>query len=424
LRLSRARAGSLRSARAPARWLALALALAACSTAIGSASAQDTRDAQRRLDQVKRELKDVASERRRIEGQRSDATRQLRAADEQLGHSGRALSDTEQQLQREQSSLQSLQQRRAELQSILAVQRRQLAQLLRAAYTVGNDAPLQLLLAQDRVADANRVLALHGYLQRDRARRIAALTAQLQELDVVEEQINATRAALDAAKARQHAQLAQLQRDRVARAQTVAQLEQRYRDRAAREQALGRDAKGLEQVLAQLRATAAREAQRKAAAAREAARQAAAAHGQPRSNRRPAPAIANATPLQVGGLGWPVSGALLARYGGTLPDGGTSQGVLIGAPTGTSVRAVADGRVVFADWMNGYGLIVIVDHGNGSMSLYAHNEALLRDVGDSVKRGDAVASVGNSGAPGRPALYFELRRNGQPVDPVAWLQKR
>lgn len=424
MRLSRTRRathGDARASRAPA-WLAVATA--ACVLAAGAAPAQDARNAQHQLDQVKRELKDVAADRRRIEGQRSDATRQLRAADEQLGHSSRALSQTEQQLQREQSSLQALQQRRAGLQSTLGVQRQQLARLLRAAYTVGNDAPLKVLLAQDRVADANRVLALHGYLQRDRARRIAALTAQLRELDVVEQQIVQARTALDADKARQHAQLAQLQRDRVTRAQTVAQLEARYRDRAEREQALGRDAKGLEQVLAQLRAAAAREAQRKAAAAREAARAAAAARGQPRNTRRPPPAIANAAPLQVGGLGWPVSGALLAGFGGTLPDGGTSQGVLIGAPTGTSVRAVADGRVVFADWMNGYGLIVIVDHGNGTMSLYAHNEALLRDVGDSVKRGDAVASVGNSGAQGSPALYFELRRNGQPVNPVGWLQKR
>jgi len=416
---------SWRSARPSPRAVAwLGCAVAACVFAIGSAPAQDARDAQHKLDQVRRELKDVAAERRRIEGQRSDATRQLRAADEQLGHSSRALSETRQQLLREQSSLQALQQRRAGLQSTLAVQRRQLAQLLRAAYTVGNAAPLKVLLAQDRVADANRVLALHGYLQRERARRIAALTAQLQELDLVEQQIAQARDALDAANVRQRAQLAQLQRDRVARAQTVAQLEARYRDRADREQALGRDAKGLEQVLAQLRAAAAREAQRKAAAAREAARQAAAARGQPRGSHRPPPVVANAAPLQVGGLNWPVSGALLAGYGGTLPDGGTSQGVLIGAPAGTSVRAVADGRVVFADWMNGYGLIVIVDHGNGTMSLYAHNEALLRDVGDSVRRGDAVASVGNSGVAGRPALYFELRRNGQPVNPASWLQKR
>ncbi|HWU71297.1 MAG TPA: peptidoglycan DD-metalloendopeptidase family protein, partial [Pseudoxanthomonas sp.] len=104
--------------------------------------------------------------------------------------------------------------------------------------------------------------------------------------------------------------------------------------------------------------------------------------------------------------------------------GRTSSGVLIGAPVGTPVTAVADGTVVFAEWMTGYGLILIVDHGNGYMSLYAHNDTLLRNAGDAVKRGDPVARIGSSGGQGTPALYFELRRNGAPVDPTAWLQRR
>ena len=94
------------------------------------------------------------------------------------------------------------------------------------------------------------------------------------------------------------------------------------------------------------------------------------------------------------------------------------------AAAGTTVKAVADGRVVFADWMTGYGMILIIDHGNGYMSLYAHNDGLLRDAGDMVKRGDVVASVGKSGGQELPALYFELRRNGEPVDPRGWLQRQ
>jgi len=115
---------------------------------------------------------------------------------------------------------------------------------------------------------------------------------------------------------------------------------------------------------------------------------------------------------------------LLARYGGKLPDGRTSSGVLIGAPAGSTVTAVADGTVVFSDWMTGYGMILIVDHGNGYMSLYAHNDTLLKDAGARVSRGDAVAKVGNSGGQGVTALYFELRRGGQPVNPDSWLQRR
>ncbi|HEX2082572.1 MAG TPA: peptidoglycan DD-metalloendopeptidase family protein, partial [Xanthomonadaceae bacterium] len=144
-----------------------------------------------------------------------------------------------------------------------------------------------------------------------------------------------------------------------------------------------------------------------------------------RSGKRPPPpVIAHAQPIRVGGLGWPLSGTLITAYGGALPDGRRSQGVLIGAAAGTPVQAVANGKVVFAEWMSGYGLLCIVDHGDGYMSLYANNDGLLREAGSDVRRGDAVASVGNSGGQGVPALYFELRRNGQPVDPRAWLQKR
>ena len=410
------------------RALLAATVLAVAIGAIGNVDAQSSRDTQRKLERIKRELADVAAERRRIEGQRGTASTQLRAVDEQLGHSGRVLSETESSLARQQASLAQLQQRRDALQSTLGARRVELATLLRAAYTVGSAAPLKLMLAQDRVADANRVLTWHRYLQRERVRRIAELTAQLRELDTVEQQIVQQRSALDAARQQQREQLAQLQRDRNTRAQTVAQLEQRYRDRRSREQALGSDAKSLERLLAQLRAAAAREAERRTAAAR-----AARTTNKPGSSGKPgtaigprqaAPVIANAAPIQVGGLGWPLSGTLLAGYGGTLPGGGTSSGLLIGANTGATVKAVANGKVVFADWMNGYGLILIIDHGNGYMSLYAHNEALLRDAGDDVRRGDPVASVGNSGNQSRPGLYFELRRNGQPVNPGTWLQQR
>jgi septal ring factor EnvC (AmiA/AmiB activator) len=114
---------------------------------------------------------------------------------------------------------------------------------------------------------------------------------------------------------------------------------------------------------------------------------------------------------------------LLAGFGGTMPDGRSSEGLLIGAPAGATVKAVADGTVVYSEWMTGYGLLLIVDHGNGYMSLYANNDALLKDAGATVKKGDAVATVGSSGGHGRPALYFELRRGGQPVNPNTWLRR-
>ena len=401
----------MRVARA-AFWLGMALLLV---LPVG-AQAQSSRETARKLENVNRELKSVAAERRKLEGQRGEASRELRSADEAVGRSNRALRETERALAAEQQALDALQQRRDALQAGMAGKRAELAALLRAAYRVGGQAPLKVLLAQDRVADAQRALAYHGYLQRDRVARIQALTAELQQVDALQQQIQVRRDRLAATRRQQGAQVAELEQSRRQRAALVAKLDARYDARAAREKALGRDARALQRLLEQLRA---------AAAKAEAARRAAASRPKPPTPGTPLrKAVASGPALQVGGLGWPVAGSLLAAYGGKLPDGRASEGVLIGAVAGTTVKAVADGQVVFAEWMNGYGLILIVDHGNGYMSLYAHNDALLRDAGDAVKRGDPVATVGNSGGQGPAALYFELRRNGKPVDPKGWLQRR
>ncbi len=421
--------------RGPLWRLALSAALVLATLGAGPVAAQNPKETERKLQKLRTELKGVAQERKTLEGQRGQASRQLREADEKVARTSRGLAETETALQRESRALQELQQRRSELQAGLQAQRQELASLLRAAYRIGNNAPLKLLLSQDKVADANRTLAYHRYLQRERARRIGALTTDLTELETVEAQIVERQQALEGTRKQQKQQAATLADDRKTRAATVASLDERFKDRSEREKALGQDAKALETLLANLRAAAARaEAERKAAARRAAAEKAAAEKAEraaaasgtrppPRPGKTP-PAVASAPAPKVGGLGWPLSGNLLARYGGKLPDGRTSSGVLIGAAAGSTVTAVADGTVVFSDWMTGYGMILIVDHGNGYMSLYAHNDTLLRDAGGTVKKGDPVAKVGNSGGQGVTALYFELRRNGQPVDPSSWLQRR
>ena len=416
------------------RLATLCVVLAFAFAAVAPAPAQNQRETEKKLQRLRGELKDIARERRKLEDARGEAARKLREADEQVGKSSRSLSETMTALQREEAALAQLQQQRDEMRQRLGQQRQQLTALVRASYQMGSDAPLKVLLSQDRVADANRALAYHRYLQGDRARRIASLGTELKALDELERDIAARRAQLDATRNQQRAKVETLTRDRKTNAALTADLDQRYKDRSAREKALGQDARSLETLLANLRAAAARAAaERRAEARRVAAEQAAqkkaavarAPGNKPSpSNTSPRPVVANAPALKVGGLGWPLSGNLLARFGGRMPDGRSSAGVLIGAPTGSTVTAVADGSVVFSEWMTGYGLILIVDHGNGYMSLYAHNESLLRDVGDKVRRGDAVAKVGTSGGQGTPALYFELRRNGQPVDPSSWLQRR
>lgn len=397
------------------------LLLAYCLlVAVGVAAAQERDDAERKLKQVQTELKSVAAERRKLEGQRGEASRTLRQADEQVGGVQRTLRKTQDTLRQDSAALVELQAERARLAQDEAAKRAELARLLRAAQVAGQAAPLKALLAQDRVAEAERALAYQGYLQRGQVERLRVLSAELQRLDAVQHEIAERRASLDAATQAQAAQLASLQRAREERARLLAGIDQQYKDRASREKALGRDAKALQGLLAQLRAAAAR-------AARDAARAKARTDADPArrtdaGKRRPA--VASAPPLRVGGLGWPVAGNLLASFGGRLPDGRRSDGVLIAAPAGTAIKAVADGTVVFADWMTGYGNILIVDHGNGYMSLYAHADGLLKDAGTPVRRGDPVATVGTSGGQEMAALYFELRRNGAPVNPAGWLTRQ
>ena len=287
----------------------------------------------------------------------------------------------------------------------LGTQREQLAALVRASYQLGGDAPLKVLLAQDSVADANRALAYHRYVQRDRAQKITALTTELQALDDVERDIAARRVQLDAARQQQRAQVSTLEKDRKARAALTADLDQRYKDRSTREKALGQDARALERLLANLRAAAARaEAERKAAAKRAAANKPP-PHARQRP-RRARPATRHVTCASrrhaaasrgrhcAGVEGRRPGLAAVRQPAGALRRhacrmAARSSGVLIGAPAGSTVTAVADGSVVFSEWMTGYGLILIVDHGNGYMSLYAHNDtpaARCRRPGEARRR--------------------------------------
>jgi len=380
-----------------------ALALALCLGALAAPAAAQDADrakkeaaAQQRLEQLRRQIRDITAEQRALEGERGAASRELRAADAKVGEAVRALRRTEAGIATTETELQQLQSQQRTLEAGLSGQREALAALVRSAYALGRHEQLKLLLAQDRAADLARVLAYHRYFQADRQERIAGLIEELRALAALARQIQDQREVLEAARARQQADLAALEAQRGERATLLATLEAGFKDRAARLAALGKDEAGVVKLLEQLRDAVA-----------DIPRQV--DDNRPFASRR-------------GQLGRPLSGTVLAAFGGRLPDGRGSDGMLIAGTAGAEVRAVAPGRVAFSDWLKGYGLLTIVDHGDGWMSLYAFNDALLKDAGDWVRAGDPLATVGSSGGQGRPALYFELRRNGQPQDPKPWLR--
>jgi septal ring factor EnvC (AmiA/AmiB activator) len=391
------------------RWLlplccCLALSVPAFAKKPATApSPQSTAAAQKQLETVRAQIKALSDQQRALDDQRGAATRELREVDGKVAAAQRDLHGTEATIASLQADLERLQRQQSELAAGLSRQRAALATLLRSAYALGNHAQLQLLLEQDRMSDLARVLAYHRYFERDRQQRIVGLNAQLQTLAQVSEQVRARQQEMLAARARQKSELDALAAQRATRGKFVASLEASYRDQNARLHALGRDEKNTERLLARLRAAMARIAREPAV---------------PKAQRKPGDAN-----IPVGPLKLPLTGQVLAGFGGVMPDGHRSNGLLIAGAAGSEVRAVAAGRVAYADWLKGYGLLLIIDHGGGWMSLYAYNDSLLKNVGDNVGAGQAIANVGSSGGQGRPALYFELRHDGQPADPRSWLKR-
>lgn len=381
------------------RRLVLAACLAAAAVPAAAQPAEREKKeaaAEQQLQTLRQQIKAITAEQRNLEGERSQASKSLREADAQVGDAVRALRRTEAGIATTEIELRDLQVEQARLEAGLSEQREALAALVRSAYALGRHEQLKLLLAQDRMADLARVLAYHRYFQADRQERIAGLLDELQALATVAQRIQDQRDVLASALSQQQEDLTALEAQRADRAKVLANLESGFKDRAARLAALGRDEKTVLKLLEQLRDAVA-DIPRQVDDTR------------PFAGRR-------------GQLGRPLAGTVLAAFGGKLPDGRGSDGWLVAGTAGAEVRAVAPGRVAFSDWLKGYGLLVIVDHGDGWMSLYAFNDALLKDVGDWVRAGDPLATVGSSGGQGRPALYFELRRNGQPQDPKPWFK--
>jgi septal ring factor EnvC (AmiA/AmiB activator) len=373
-------------------------------------AAKNQAAAQKNLAGTRAQIKALSAEQKKLEGQRDAAAGELREIDEVVARAQHDLHDTQNAIAAQENALLALQARRAELEQALSKQRAELATLVRSAYAIGRQQELQMLLEQQRMGDLARVLAYHHYFEKARSERIGKVNAELEELASVATQIEARKQELLAAQDRQRGESQRLDAQKRERSQRVAKLDARYKDRSTRLGALGRDEKNTVALLAKLRKLM-------ASLPPPAPPKPKSSPGKPHVG---APVNAAAA---LGTTNLPLQGNLLAGYRGTMPDGHQSQGLLIAGNAGAQVHAVRAGRVAYADWLKGYGLLLIVDHGGGWMTLYAFNDALLKNAGDEVQSGDAIATVGSSGGQGRPALYFELRKDGQPADPTTWLKK-
>ena len=315
------------------------------------------------------------------ERQVAEANRQQRATQTELSHTQTQVEETEQRIV-------DISTEAVELSLALGAQ-------LRLAHQQGGQSRLKLLLNQNDPRDLARQMAYHGYLSRARLSLLAELEALNQQLSASRAELTVKLNLLAELEARQRLALTRLQAARAERDQALARLQARIDSQASQLAAMERDADELEALLEQL-----------ARALRDI----------PMDIE-----VLSILSLQ-GELPRPVQGPLLRRFGDARGGELRWNGWLIGASAGAVVRAIAHGRVAYADWLRGYGMLLIIDHGDGVMSLYGHNESLLQRVGDWVAAGDEISIVGDSGG-GEPGLYFEMRKEGKPVNPLHWLRR-
>ncbi|HEY8681867.1 MAG TPA: peptidoglycan DD-metalloendopeptidase family protein [Rhodanobacter sp.] len=397
------------------------LLVVAMLCAFATPPAQARQDGKSRTEQAeaKQKLADVRSKMAALAKQQADTAARRDSANAELARqanalasAARAVHQTDTELGAKQQQLDQLQQQRAGLKQDLDGQHAAIADLLRATYTLGQGSDLRLLLGDEDVARISRALVYSKYFQQDRVQRVQRLMADLARLQELETAITTEQQALQATRAQREQQAKTLAQQRAAQQKLAAATDAQYKDQAQRLAALKQNAQSLNSLVDKLQRAI--DAAVREAAAREAAARAAAVKNHPGHKLPPPPVeVGNASANIRGNLPWPASG-VVNSYG---------SGVLIKASGGSEIHAVARGRVIYAGFLRGYGMLLILNHGNGWMSMYGNNETLLHGVGDQVEAG---AAIGTASPPTgvNTGVYFELRKGGQPVDPRSWLSQR
>lgn len=370
----------------------LALGLAATPSL---AQRADRAQTEAELGRIRSEIDKIRAQVSRDAAERDRLTRELRSAEQSVAGARDRLRELQRQRNDSRKRRDEIEAQGRARERELADERNALSGQLRAAYMIGREEPLKLLLNQRDPARAGRMFAYYGYFGRARAGQIARIREHIATLAELQVQLEAEEQRYATLEQQQKDELQVLEAARIERGAVLAKVQQESRSRVASLERLRKEQAALERLLRELRRAVERF---------------------PSDSRDPFAKLR-------GKLTWPVAGRVAARYGETRAGGLKWEGMLLTAERGAAVRSIYHGRVIYADWLAGLGLLVIVDHGGGYMSLYGHNDALFRKVGERVTAGDSIAAVGDSGGRPRPELYFEIRRNARPLDPRPWFQK-
>lgn len=362
----------------------------------GLTATASTEDKQLQLEALQRRIGTLQETRAQTHGRKESVLGDLEGMERRAGTLSRVLRGIEADLEERSEALEQLQRARELKERGLRRQRDDLHRKLRGAFILGRQKRLKLLLNQERPDRVSRISAYYEYLSRSRARRIREIEAWIEELQAVEAAVAEERAQLERLRVERERQRQRLQQIRDRRRALLASLDRTLQEQETVLRELKRDATALRQVLERLKRAAEQ------------------AEKQPGESLR----------ARKGRLPWPAAGRLSAGFGTPRAAGGLVwDGVVISAPEGSEVKAVHHGRVAFSDWLRGFGLIVILDHGDGYMTLYGFSQTLLKETGEWVSEGDAIALVGDSGGRKTPGVYFGIRHQGRPRNPLQWCHR-
>ncbi|RQO35034.1 protease [Herminiimonas sp. KBW02] len=438
---------------------------------LGSAYAQKTTDRskQKKIAETERaDLRQKLSTLKRsidkTETAKSYAADALAQSEEAISDAKRNLNDLAQEQRQTEAKLGELSKQQAALQKIVEAQQSQLAKLLREQYVAGNEDRIKLLLSGDNPNRINRELQYMGYVSRAQATLIESLRANLAAIEENQAEVQNAKQELDEIATEAREQHAILQKEKAQRSALLAQLSSKLTAQRKEVGNIERDERRLSSLVDKL-AVLIQEQRKAEAAAAEKRRQERIARAQAEREKRQAQAKTRNTPDRTangkisnpdaieddeppsktlarneltpdagvqdgafaalrGRLRLPVRGDLVAKFGSKRGDGPSWKGLFIRAEEGSEVKAVAAGRVVFAEWLRGFGNLIIVDHGGQYMTIYGNNQSVLKHAGDAVKSGDVIASTGNSGGNEQSGLYFEMRHQGRAFDPLSWVTIR
>lgn len=356
-------------------------------------AAQSAAETSAELNKLKQQITKLEKQIDAELGDRKSLQRELRDNDREIAELSLRQKDLELRINSLKTRAGDLSQRRAQLQQQIAQSRLQIEQLLREQYQQGRQPRLKLLLSNKSPVDLDRMMHYYEGISGAVKSQVDAFSAQLQELASTNSDIDANEAELRSEGELLERQQKSLETARIKRVKTLARINSSIDTKTDRVAELNADVGRLQKLLEDINRSV-----------------------DLLDLESGTGAFANSR----GKLRWPVQGPVLERFGSDR----SRDGIVIAVDTGNTVYAVHPGRIVFSEWLRGYGLLIIVDHGQGYMSLYGHNQSLLRQTGDWVGAGDSIAVSGSSGGYTQPALYFSIRQKAKSIDPLKWLQRQ